>query len=135
MRVVTIGSVIALSIGLAIAGEPSTGKTELSRAQATAIVLTFLKSQGYDIHSPLFDLQITPTDPDFPDFYMFHAFYDTTTRLASVGTYAVNRKTAVLWERIGCEQLKSKALEELQNRLRKEMGLSGGEGSSSEPCL
>jgi hypothetical protein len=100
-------------------------------------VLTFLKSQGYKTQSPKFDLETDPDAPDLPDFCMFHAYYDTTTRLNSIGTYAVNRKTTALWERVGCEQLKSKALGQLQNRLRKEVGLSesDGGGAGVKPCF
>jgi hypothetical protein len=68
---------------------------------------------------------------------MFHAYYDTAARLNSIGTYAVNRKTAALWERIGCEQLKSEPLERLQGKLRREMGLSEPDNGSAraKPCL
>jgi hypothetical protein len=100
-------------------------------------VLTFLTSQGYKTKTPKLDVEVDPADPGFPDFYMFYVHYDTATRLNSVGTYAVNRKTAALWERVGCEELKSKDLEQLQNSLRGEMGLSGADGRDSEtkPCL
>jgi hypothetical protein len=119
------------------AGKASAEKKELSQDQARSVVATFLKSQGYKIESSKFDLERDPDDPDFPEFYMFHAYYDTATRLNSIGTYAVSRKTAALWERVGCEQLRSKPLEQMQNRLRKELGLSesGGGGASTKPCL
>lgn len=141
MSVLILNCMIALLITLATitfsAGEASAAKKELSQDQARTVVATFLKSQGYKIESPKFDLESDPDDPDFPDFYMFHAYYDTATRLNSIGTYAVSRKTAAVWERVGCEQLRSKALEQLQNKLRKEVGLSesSGGGASTKPCL
>jgi hypothetical protein len=141
MRVLILGSAIALLIALVTAtssaGEASGGKKQLSQDQAGTVVLTFLKSQGYKTESPKFDLESDPDDPDFPEFYMFHAYYDTATRLNSIGAYAVNRKTTALWERVGCEQLKSKALEQLQHKLRREMGLSEahGVGSRAKPCF
>jgi hypothetical protein len=141
MRVLIFKSMVALSIMLATitlsAKEVSTEKKELSQDQARSVVATFLKSQGYKIESSRFDLERDPDDPDFAEFYMFHAYYDTATRLNSVGTYAVSRKTAALWERVGCEQLRSRSLEQLQNRLRKEMGLpeSSGGTANTKPCL
>lgn len=141
IRVLILSSMIAFLITLAtvtfFAGEASAGKNELSKDQARTVVATFLKSQGYKIESSKFDLENDPDDPDFPDFYMFHAYYDTATRLRSIGTYAVSRKTAALWERVGCKQLRSKLLEQLQNRLRKEVGLSesSGGGTGPKPCL
>jgi hypothetical protein len=141
MRVQILNAMIALLITLAAVtysvGEASAEKKELSHDQARTVVATFLKSQGYKIESSKFNLENDLDDPNFPDFYMFHAYYDTATRLNSIGTYAVSRKTAALWERVGCEQLKSKVLEQLQNRLRKEVGLSesSGRGASAKPCL
>jgi hypothetical protein len=141
MSVLILSSVIPLLIALATAtsppGETSGGKKQLSRDQARTVVLTFLKSQGYKTESPKFDLESDPGDPDLPEFYMFHAYYDTPTRLNSIGTYAVSRKTAALWERVACEQLKSKALAQLQRKLRREIGLSGshGGGPSAKPCF
>ena len=132
-RVLILNSMIAVLITLATvtcsAGEASAEKKKLSQHQARTVVATFLKSQGYKIESSKFDLESDPDDADFPEFYMFHAYYDTATRLNSIGTYAVSRKTAALWERVGCEQL--------QNRLRKEVGLSesSGGGASTKPCL
>ncbi len=139
--VLILGSVIALLIALATGlpspGEPSSGNRELSREQARIVVLTFLKSQGYKTKSPKFDLETDPDEPDLPQFYMFHAYYDTATRLTSIGTYAVNRETTALWERLGCEQLMSKALGQLQDKLRREAGLSESEGmgTSAKPCF
>jgi hypothetical protein len=141
MRVLIPNLVIALLITLATvtcsAGEASAEKKDLSLDQARTVVATFLKSRGYKIESSKFDLESDPADPDFPEFYMFHAYYDTATRLNSIGTYAVSRKTAALWERVACEQLRSRALEQLQNRLRKEMGWSDSSGgdASTKPCL
>jgi hypothetical protein len=139
-RAPVLSSLLAVLLALAtvtLARQSSTGAKDLSRAQARTVVLTFLKSQGYKTESPRFDLESDPDDPDPPEFYMFHAYYNTTTRLNSIGTYAANRKTASLWERVACEQLKSKALQQVQNRLRKEIGLpeSEGGGSSAKPCL
>jgi hypothetical protein len=139
LPILIFGFAVALLMGLAVsaasAGGLSGDKKELSHEQAGTVVLTFLKSQGYRIHSPKFNLESDPADPEVPDFYMFHAYYDTPTRLNSIGAYAVNRKTAILWERVACEQLNARELEQLQNRLRKELGLSvAAPGETAKPC-
>jgi hypothetical protein len=116
-------------------GRPSQRSNDLSREQAKPVVQAYLKSQQYNVQSSKFDLESEPDDADSPEFYMFHAYFDTDTRLNSIGTYAVSRKTATLWERVACEELKSKAVEQLQERLRKELGLLVGDRSRTKPCF
>jgi hypothetical protein len=110
-------------------------KKQISHAQARTIVLTYLKSQGYKTQSSKFGLENESDSREYPDFYMFHAYYNTATRLNSIGAYAVNRKNADLWERLLCQLLESKPLWELQNKLCREMGLSKLDGKSANPCF
>lgn len=142
MRLQILGLVAAIySAGVVSAfsnQEARTKATELARDQARTIVSAFLKSKGYKTESPKFGLENESDDPKFPDFYMFHAYFDTDTRLNSIGAYGVNRRTATLWERIGCEELKSSALGRLQSRLRRQLAISDAEfrqKAKVKPCL
>jgi hypothetical protein len=133
-----LGPVVALLIGFTVAtpfSEINLEKKEISHAQAGTIVLTYLKSQGYKTQSSKFYLENESDSREYPDFYMFHAYYNTATRLNSIGAYAVNRKNADLWERFLCQRLESKPLWELQNKLRREIGLSILDGKSANPCF
>jgi hypothetical protein len=134
-----LGPVVALLIGFAVATPFSEinleKKKQISHAQARTIVLTYLKFQGYKTQSSKFDLENESDSREYPDFYMFHAYYNTATRLNSIGAYAVNRKNADLWDRLLCQRLESKPLLELQNKLRREMGLSKLDGKSANPCF
>ena len=68
---------------------------------------------------------------------MFHAYYDTATRLDSIGTYAVDRRTSALWDRMTCKQLESGALKPLQHMLTELTGASESkiENANTKPCL
>jgi hypothetical protein len=73
-----------------------------------------------------------------PDYYMLHAYYNEPSHLASIGSYAVNRRTADLWERLECKRLRSKGLEALQKELRKQQGLSEAvsrDQTGNKPCF
>lgn len=112
--------------------------TGLSQDQARKIVLMYLESQGYRTTAPNFDLENDPSDPELPDYYMFHAYYNEPSHLASIDSYAVNRRTAELWERLECKCLRSKGLEALQKDLRKQQGLSGPanrDQPGNKPCF
>jgi hypothetical protein len=123
-----VGAVLILVTTL---GPHASGSSqEITRDQAREIVSVFLKSQGYHVTSPKFDLENAQDDADFPDFYLFAAYQDTAARLVTIGSYAVNRKTADLWERIGCTKIKSKAIEPLQKQLRNESS-----ASTATPCF
>ena len=109
---------------------------EISREQARELVLKALKAEGYPTNSPKFELH-DRDDPYFPEFHSFSAYFDTPDRFAAIGHYAVNPKTADVWEVMGCRRLKPRAIRALQKSLRKESGLSKGDYkkySSLAPC-
>ena len=59
-----------------------------------------------------------------PDFYFFDSYYDTETRLAATGHWAVSKKTADVWEWMLCRKLGPRALRSHQESIRKQIGLS-----------
>jgi hypothetical protein len=108
----------------------------ISRDQAKSVVLAYLQSKGYKTETAEFTLDDNPDEKDLPEFYLFDAYYNTATRLTSVGAYAVDRKSAALWQRVSCEQVGSDSVSKLQEKYRQEMGLvtpSEAQADSS-PC-
>lgn len=116
--------------------QPAAAVKEISREQAKSVVLTYLKSQGLKTEIAEFSLDDNPDEKDLPDYYLFDAYYNSSTRLTSVGAYAVDRKSAGLWQRVSCEQLNSPLLTKLQDKYHQEMGLVTPSESqaSSSPC-
>jgi hypothetical protein len=118
--------------------EPAAAKT-ISRDQAKTVVVAYLQSKGYKTESAEFALEDNPDEKDLPDYYLFDAYYNTRTKLTSLGAYAVDRKSAALWQRVSCEQVSSDALEQVQSRLRREVAghdiITPSEAqASSSPC-
>jgi hypothetical protein len=98
---------------------------EITRGQARQLVLTQLQSDGFDIQSPNLVVEDRPDDPDMPGFYQFGAY---TTDGGSAGAYAVGHRTAELWNWMHCWRFsRAKNLRDLQNKLRKEIGLTESE--------
>jgi hypothetical protein len=111
---------------------------EITRNQARQLVLKVLQAQGTPTNSPKFDLEDnTGNEKYFPGFYSFDAYFETSNRLATIGHYDVNRRTADVWEGIGCHRLAAPAIKPLQRSLRKRIGLSEHEYqklSAVAPC-
>jgi hypothetical protein len=98
---------------------------EIMRDEARRLVTKVVEAQGTPTKSPKSDLEDnTAAAQDFPDFYFFDAYFDTPNRLATIGSYAVNRKTADVWEWIGCHRLGPKPIKSYQGSLRRQIGLS-----------
>lgn len=89
----------------------------ISQDQAKSLVLAYLKESGVRLDAADFDLESDPTDPEIPDFYLFSAYYNSRDSLKIIGAYAVNRRTAALWQRLNCEELKSETLDKLKDKL------------------
>jgi hypothetical protein len=107
----------------------------LRLAQAKSIVLTYLKSQGYEVKSKHFELDSKASN-NLSEYFLFYAYFDTPTRLSSIGSYAVNKRTAELWERLSCKRLSSQPLAQLQNALRGRLDLQrSGPGEPVKPCF
>ena len=74
-----------------------------------------------------FDLENEPDEQELPAFILFHAYYNTATRLTNIGAYAVDRKSGALWEPVACELLHSDALIQLQDQYRDHIGLTAND--------
>jgi hypothetical protein len=113
---------------------------EITLDQARQLVLKTLEAETNFTKLPKFGLDHY-SDPYFPGFFFFEATWDNPHQPpASVvlGHYAVNRKTAEVWESIGCRRLSPSAIRPLQKSLRKGIGLSKQECrklSAIAPCL
>jgi hypothetical protein len=108
----------------------------LRLAQAKSIVATYLKSQGYDVKSKHFELDSKASNANLSEYFLFYAYYDTLTRLNSIGSYAVNKRTAELWERLSCQRVSSQPLAQLQNALRGRLDLQrSAPGEPVNPCF
>ena len=89
----------------------------ISQDQAKSLVLAYLKEHGERLDAADFDLESEPAEAEIPDFYLFSAYYNTRTSLKIIGAYAVNRRTAAVWQRLNCEELKSETLDKLKDKL------------------
>ncbi len=62
--------------------------------------------------------------PYYPDFYFFEVLWNSTGDISPIaGHYAVDSKTADVWDPVFCRELKSQALSARQADLRKKIGL------------
>jgi len=91
----------------------------LSRNEARDIVLTYLKAKGYQVTASNSYLEDTRGDPDYPHLYFFIYYVDTPQRLVNNGNYAVDRRTADLWEPFGCRLATSRTIKNRQEAFRK----------------
>jgi len=89
----------------------------ISQDQAKSLVLAYLKENGVRLDAADFDLETDPTDPEIPDFFLFSAYYNSRNSLRIIGAYAVNRRTAAVWQRLNCEELKSETLSKLKDKM------------------
>jgi hypothetical protein len=76
-----------------------------------------LRSKGYDVKSPKLEVD-EETDPNFPSFMDFGVYYNTPERLATIAFFAVNPKTADLWDTGLCKQVITKSVRRLQETLQ-----------------
>jgi len=104
----------------------------ITRDDARSLVVATLLARGYDIQSPKLEVDEEAV-PSFPNFLFFGAYYDTPDRLARVGSFAVDPKTADLWDIGLCEPVKKKNVRRLQKilRLRYRLGMTRMQES---PC-
>jgi hypothetical protein len=96
-------------------GEAADGR--VTKKDARSLVLAVLRDQGTPVNSRKFELD-EQTNPYFPDLDTFYAYFDMPKRLALIGTYAVNPRTAEIWDVGMCVQPRSLSVEQLQKALR-----------------
>lgn len=118
VRLVLVAALMLLAGGSAQAEiGPAPAKAGISQEQAKSLVLAWLREHGVRLDSSEFDLESEPDDPEVPDFYLFSAYTNTRTSLKVIGAYAVDRRTAAVWQRLDCQELKSENLERLKDKL------------------
>lgn len=96
---------------------------EITREQARYLVKTVLQAKWQYNKLPGFGLEFY-TDKYFPDFFFFEATWNNPRGSVVLGHYAVNPRTADVWEIVGCRRLESHSIRNLQQSLRKDIGLS-----------
>jgi hypothetical protein len=89
----------------------------ISQDQAKSLVLAYLQESGTRLDAADFELESDPTDPEIPDFFLFSAYYNSRNSLRIIGAFAVNRRTAALWQRLNCQELKSETLSKLKDKM------------------
>jgi len=104
--------------------EAISAETEIARGEAKNLVKTWLAAQGYDTRSSRFVLESDPDRTDFSGFFFFSANYQQEQSAPSLGHFAVNRKTADLWDWELCRRLQTPAVQSVQKSLRKRLGLT-----------
>ncbi len=95
--------------------------------QAQNLLRAYLRSQGYDKKDAPLDIELERGVNADPTFYLYDVYVDTPQRLVAIGAYGVNRKTADIWERIGCRRIESEAVATSQKKIRETSGLSHSE--------
>ena len=111
------------------------GRT-ITPTQARELVLQTLQQQGFPTRASTFELD-DENDKYFPHFYTFHAYSNSDTRLVSTGVFAVNKRTADVWDESVCVKINLTGIRALQTRLRKQTALTEKEYASltdEGPC-
>lgn len=105
----------------------------MTRKDAQSLVLAALRDQGTPVNSKKFELD-DGTDPYFPELYSFWAYFDMPKHLALVGAYAVDPRTAEIWDVGMCVQPRSPSVMQLQMALRSHYHLRLPTKASKPPC-
>jgi hypothetical protein len=131
----TLQLAVLFCFALCLGGETSTAADshKVTVAEARQLVETGLKDKGYDVSSPQFELD-EEANSFFPNFYHFGASIDSKTRFVRVGSYAVDPRTADVWDEMLCERLQSPSLAQSQARIRKKYKLERSAPSPNPPC-
>lgn len=70
---------------------------------------------------------LEPFYPQFPDWFGFQAVRDNPGGSANLGFFLVDERTADVWSGVACEKFSSSALDTLQQKIRRRMGLKEDE--------
>ena len=110
---------------------------EITREDAMSLVRAWLTSEGYPTRSQHFILEADPDRADFPAFYFFTASFEQEQSVPTIGHFAVNRRTANLWDWELCKKLSKSSLRAKQAVLRKKARVSERDyqkSSQAAPC-
>jgi hypothetical protein len=106
---------------------PRPGPRLLTQEECRQLVLRALEDKGVNTQNPTLELTDDPYDPALPDFYNLEAHdVDVNGNYASLGSFAVDSRTADLWYSVVCWELKSPGLRRLQEVIRRRIGLTEG---------
>jgi len=123
---ICLGVLLTLGTSLTSSAQPPESASKLlTQEDCRQLVLEALKIQGIKTQDPTLELIDDPYDPDFPDFYNVEAHdVDVHGHYASLGAFAVDRRTGDLWYAVVCWELKSPQLKRLQEAIRKRIGIT-----------
>lgn len=100
----------------------SKNRRDVTLEEADALVTAFLKDRGYT-KLPSFGLE-KYTSNYYPNFQFFQGIYDNPGGSCNLGHYAVDRKTADVWNGVVCGRATSPSLRKLQVAIRNRIGLT-----------
>ncbi len=117
----------ALALVVIVSHAHSRPENTITREQARQLLLKALQETDPQwAHLPKFGLDYY-RDPYFPGFFFFEAGWDNPVGTVVLGHYAVNPRTADVWEATGCHRLHPVSIKPLQESLRRKIGLSDQE--------
>lgn len=114
----------ALCCFLAGALRAADGTGQITREEGANLVKKWLTGAGYHTRSNHFILDSDPDRSNFPEFYFFSASYEQEQSAPTLGHFAVNRRSADLWDWESCKKLSNSTLRTTQRSLRSKMGLA-----------
>jgi hypothetical protein len=136
MSTYRIGFLVFSIFALVLRLPASAGPTAIARSQARDLVLRALQERGYPTTAKNFELD-DGNDKYFPNFYWFQSYSNSEVRLVSTGIFAVNKKTADIWDTLLCKRIDLAALRPLQEKLRKQAEVTAqeyAELTKEAPC-
>jgi len=131
---------VTLAVAVHLQGRGDAVARKLPEEQATNLLRTYLRGEGYDTKGARLDIE-RGQDPDkkaHSDFYLYSVYVDTPQRLVTIGSYAVDVRTADIWDRMACTRVESSSIASLQEQIREASGLSPSELKRlrrAKPCF
>jgi hypothetical protein len=127
-RFMFVGLFLMIPVSIHAQGPPG----QITRKDARSLVIATLQARGYDIKSPKLGVE-EETDPYLPNFFHFGVNFDMAERLATVGSFAVDPKSADVWDKGLCKRVRTKNVRQLQKTLRLRYQL-GAAKKEAAPC-
>jgi hypothetical protein len=97
-------------------------RRDVTLEEADALVTAFLNDRG-NTKLPSFELD-KHSDSYFPQFLYFEGIFDNPGGSCNLGFYAVDPKTADVWDGVYCARARSASLVKLQAAIRNRIGLT-----------
>jgi len=125
-------AIISLFLAAPTLDHAQASRRQITGGDARSLVIATLKARGYDVNSSKLELD-EGTDTYFPEFYFFYAYFARPERLATIGSFAVDPQTVVVWDVVLCKRIRAKDVKELQKTLRSRY-LLGTAKAKPAPC-